>query len=84
MAWELSEDECYGVMIAVNSILHAHLGIEEGEDWSLQHDTWWGLRRREWDGRSAEEVIWEDPDKVVRMALRASPRKERARRWRHG
>lgn len=70
-AWEpLSEDECYGVMIAVNTILKVRLEIAEGTDWSLQHDIWWGLRRLEWDGQSAEEVVWSHPDKVVKMALR--------------
>lgn len=64
MTFDLSEDEAYGVRIAVNTILRDVYLLEGVE-------IWWTRERDQLGGRTPEQVLHEDPTSVVMLAMSA-------------
>ena len=74
MTFDLSDDERNGVSIAVNTILKTAFGIGETEDWSAKADEWWNSPRAEYDGKKAVDLLDDNPEAVVQLALAELPR----------
>lgn len=69
MTFSLSDDEQNGVSIAVNTILKTALGIGDTEDWSAAANQWWSTPRSDYDGKKAGELLADNPEAVVMLAL---------------
>lgn len=77
MTFALSDDEQNGVSIAVNTILKNAFGVGDTEDWSAVADEWWNRPRPEYDGKKAVELLADNPEAVVQLALAELPTNER-------
>ncbi len=69
MTFSLSDDEQNGVSIAVNTILKIAYRVGDNEDWSETATTWWNQPRPEYEEQTAQQLLADDPDTVVRLAL---------------
>lgn len=69
MTFALSDDEQNGVSIAVNTILRIAFRVGDDEDWSATAAEWWNEQRDEFEGKTAQEMLADAPERVVRRAL---------------